>query len=67
MALRSRFLTPGEAAAVLGISPSGARWMADTRQVRTMRTPSGRRLLSASDVERLRRERVNQARRSAVQ
>lgn len=65
MAHRARFLTPGEASAALGISPSGVRWLSDTRQLRTTRTQTGRRLLLASDVERLRREReqrVNRAR-----
>ncbi len=54
--MRGRLLV-GEAAARLGITPSGARWLADTRRVRTTRTPSGVRLLSAHDVERLRQER----------
>lgn len=65
MERRTRYLTPSEASAVLGISPSGVRWLSDTRRLRTTRTQTGRRLLLASDVERLRREReqgVNRAR-----
>lgn len=58
--MKSGWLTPGEAAAVLNISASGARWLADSRQVRAVRTPSGRRLLSAADVKRLRAEREAQ-------
>ncbi len=51
----SKWLTPGEAAERLGdITPSGIRWLADTRQVRSVRTPTGRRLISAADLERLR-------------
>jgi DNA-binding transcriptional MerR regulator len=56
MDMRNRLLV-GEAAARLGITPSGVRWLADTRLVRAIRTPSGVRLLSARDVERLRQER----------
>lgn len=58
--MKSGWITPSEAAAVLKISASGARWLVDTRQVRAVRTPSGRRLLSAADVERLRAEREAQ-------
>jgi excisionase family DNA binding protein len=58
----ARWLTPGEAAQRLGCSRSGVIWLADTRKVRTVRTESGRRLVSARDLERLQRER-EQARR----
>ncbi len=51
------WLTPTEAGRVLGVTASGVRWMADTRRLRGTRTPSGRRLISARDLERLRRER----------
>jgi hypothetical protein len=51
------WLLPSEAAELLGITASGARWLVDTRQVRSTRTATGRRLISAVDVERLRRER----------
>ena len=62
----SRFLTPGEAALRLGVSRSGAVWLADTQRVRAIRTPTGRRLLSARDVERLRIERAQRARTAEV-
>lgn len=57
MTHRVRYLTPSEASAVLGITPSGVRWLSDTRRLRTTKTRTGRRLLLARDVERLRRER----------
>ena len=53
----STWLLPGEAATILRMTPSGVRWLADTGRVRSIRTATGRRLLSAVDVERLRRER----------
>ncbi len=55
-------LLVGEAAARLGITPSGARWLVDTGRIRSLRTPTGVRLLSARDVERLadERERTSQ-------
>ncbi len=55
--MKRAWLLPTEAGRVLGISASGVRWLADTRRLRAIRTPSGRRLVSAMDLERLRRER----------
>ena len=57
MVTKCPWLTTHEAAELLGISESGARWLADTRQVRAIRTPGGRRLLSLADVQRFSRER----------
>jgi hypothetical protein len=54
----ARYLLPGEAAARLSITASGIRWLADTRKLRSTRTPTGRRLIDARDVERLLRERA---------
>lgn len=56
-----KWLLPGEAAQRLGVTRSGAVWFADTRRVRAIRTPSGRRLLSAQDVERFRQERERES------
>lgn len=53
----TRWWTVGTAARHLGLTRSGVRWLADTRKVRAIRTPSGIRLLSARDVERLRQQR----------
>ena len=65
--MRTNWLRPGEAARELGLSRSGILWLADTRKVRSVRTPSGWRLLSARDVERLRQEREQRARASAME
>lgn len=55
---RNPWLSPGEAAERLGdVTASGVRWLMDTRRVRGIRTLSGRRLISASDLERLAEER----------
>lgn len=55
--MTSRWLTPSEAARKLGVSRSGVLWLVDTRKVHAFRTETGRRLVSARDLERLRRER----------
>lgn len=60
------WLTPGEAARRLGVTRSAAVWFVDTRRVRAVKTPTGRRLLSARDVERLRVEREGNAIRKAT-
>jgi excisionase family DNA binding protein len=53
----SRYLLPREVARILGISPTGVRWLVDTRRLRATRTPGGVRLISAADLERIKRER----------
>lgn len=58
MAAKCPWFTTHETAEFLGITDSGARWLADTGQVQSIRTVGGRRLLSAADVERLRRNRT---------
>jgi excisionase family DNA binding protein len=60
------WLTPGEAARRLGVSRSGAVWFVDTRRVKAVKTPTGRRLISARDVERLRAERGGSPSRKAT-
>jgi excisionase family DNA binding protein len=55
--MRNPWLLPGEAARRLGLSRSGVLWLADTRRLRAIRTESGRRLVSARDLERLKQER----------
>lgn len=55
--MRVTYLTPTEAARMLGISRSGVLWLVDTRRLRAVRTPSGRRLISARDVYRLKQVR----------
>ena len=55
--MRTPYLTPTETARVLGITSSGVRWLVDTRRLKAVRTPSGRRLIVARDLERLRRDR----------
>jgi hypothetical protein len=58
----ARWLLSADVKDVLGLkSSSGARWLGDTRQIRTIRTPSGVRLYSAKDVEQLRQERQARA------
>jgi hypothetical protein len=56
--MSARWLLPGEAATILQMSRSGARWLADTRRIRSIRTASGVRLLSTQDVERFRERRA---------
>lgn len=51
------WLLPSEAARRLGVTRSGVVWFADTRKIRAIRTPTGRRLLSARSVEELREKR----------
>lgn len=63
MPRRARFMTPAEAARLLGISASGIRWLIDVRRLRATRTLSGRRLVSARDLEELRQTREQAARR----
>jgi excisionase family DNA binding protein len=51
------WMTPGEAAQVLHLSPSRVRVLADSRRLRTFRTPSGRRLIASRSVEAFRLKR----------
>ncbi len=55
--MRTRYLTPGEAASVLHMTRSGVVWLLDTRQLRGTRTATGRRLVSVRSVEKLAHER----------
>ena len=63
--MKSPWWLLGEAARDWKMSKSGARWFVDTGRVRAVRTPSGVRLIPASEVERVRRER-EEARRKAT-
>lgn len=42
-----------EAGQVLHLTPSGVRWLCDTRRLRCIRTPSGVRLVSARAIRKL--------------
>lgn len=55
--MRVTYLTPSEAARLLGLSRSGVVWLIDTRRLRATKTPTGRRLVSIRDLERLQRDR----------
>lgn len=57
MSMATAFMTPGEAAEPLGVTPSGVRFLVDVGRLRAVRTRSGRRLIDAADVARMARER----------
>jgi excisionase family DNA binding protein len=54
---KAQYYTPAEAGEVLRLRPSTVRFLCDTRRLRAIRTASGRRLIPAGDLERLRRDR----------
>jgi excisionase family DNA binding protein len=65
--MKIRWRVPGEAAKHLGLSRSGVLWLVDTGRLRAVRTETGRRLISARDLERLRQEREQRAQASAME
>lgn len=56
-----RVLTPGEAAAELGIGVQALRYWAKTGKIRALRTAGGHRRYRAADVARLKRKREKTA------
>jgi excisionase family DNA binding protein len=56
-----RVLTPGEAAAELGIGVQALRYWAKTGKIRALRTAGGHRRYRAADVARLKRKREKAA------
>lgn len=57
-----RYLCCKDVGRELGITASGARWLAETGRLRVAAvTPSGLRLFEPSDVEKLRKARLRKA------
>ncbi len=60
------FLTTGDSAHVLGISPDGVRFLDRTGRLRAIRTVSGLRLFRRCDVEKLAAARARRRTRERV-
>jgi DNA-binding transcriptional MerR regulator len=61
-AIKNDFLVTSEAARELQVTPSTARWLANTGKLQVIRTANGTRIYLAADVERLKRERQEKRR-----
>ena len=57
--MKQMFLTVSEAAKIIGVTPDGVRAMERRGSLPAIKTPSGRRLFTESDVQEFARSRLD--------